>query len=196
VSTHALEVPSPSGPPSPLYAAQLEITYEPELNRWLPLVKWLLAFPHYIALAFLGIGAFFVTIWAFFAVLFTGRYPRGAFDYMEGTMRWAFRVVAYVHLMTDDKADYPLRFKIEYPEHIDNWRPLVHWLLAIPYLIVAGVFYWLTGVLTIIAFFTILFTKQIPRGVFELMVPGLRWTARGNAYSYFMAKQYPPFVWG
>ena len=187
-----------------MYPAQLEITYEPELNRWLPLVKWLLAFPHYIVLAFLAIGAFFVTIWTFFAVLFTGRYPRGAFDYLEGTLRWGFRVAAYVHLMTDeyppflldDKADYPLRFRIEYPEHIDNWRPLVHWLLVIPSLFVAGIFYWLTGVITIIAFFTILFTKQIPRGLFELMVPGLRWTARGNAYAYYMTKEYPPFVWG
>jgi hypothetical protein len=202
---HPLDVHNASGPPAPPYPeVQLEVSYPDELNRWLPLVKWLLAFPHYIALMFLAIGAFFVEIWAFFAVLFTGRYPRGAFDYMEGTMRWAFRVAAYVHLMTDayppflldDKPDYPLRFKIEYPEHVDNWRPLVHWLLAIPYLFVAGVFYWLTGVLTIIAFFTVLFTKQIPRGIFELMIPGLRWTARGNAYAYWMTTRYPPFAWG
>lgn len=72
----------------------------------------------------------------------------------------------------------------------------MQWLLAIPYLLIAGVLYWLTGVLTIVAFFTVLFTKQIPRGVFELMVPGLRWNLRGNAYAYFMTERYPPFVWG
>ena len=55
--------------------------------------------------------------------------------------------------------------------------------------------YWLTGILTIIAFFTVLFTKQIPRGVFDLMVPGLRWNVRGGAYAYFMTDRYPPFVW-
>jgi hypothetical protein len=193
----------PAGPPAPDYPAGLEVAYPSELNRWLPLVKWLLAIPHFFVLIFVGIGAFFVAIYAFFAVLFTGRWPRGAFDYMVGTFRWAYRVVAYYHLMVDpyppfsmaDDPDYPVRLNIEYPERIDRWRPLVQWLLAIPYLIVAGVLYWLTGILTIIAFFTILFTKQIPRGLFDLMVPGLRWELRGGAYAYFMTDRYPPFVW-
>jgi hypothetical protein len=195
--------PPPAGPPSPGYPAGFEISYPEELNRWLPLVKWLLVIPHFIVLLFVGIGAFFVAIYAFFAVLFTGRWPRGAFDYMVGTFRWAYRVVAYYHLMVDpyppfsmaDDPDYPVRLNIEYPEQIDRWRPLVQWLLAIPYLFVAGVLYWLTGILTIIAFFTVLFTKQIPRGVFDLMVPGLRWNVRGGAYAYFMTDRYPPFVW-
>jgi hypothetical protein len=55
---------------------------------------------------------------------------------------------------------------------------------------------WLTGLLAVIAFFTILFTKQIPRGLFELMVPGLRWNLRGSAYAYFMSDRYPPWEWG
>ena len=197
-------MPDPAGPPSPIYTAHLEIGYPAELNRWLPLVKWLLAFPHYFVLFFVGIGAFFVAVFAFFAVLFTGRWPRGAFDYMVGTFRWAYRVIAYVHLMTDayppfslqDDPDYPVRLTVDYPEHVANWRPLVQWLLVIPYLFVAGVLYWLTGVLTIVAFFTVLFTKEIPRGVFELMVPGLRWNVRGSAYAYFTTERYPPLIWG
>jgi hypothetical protein len=200
----AVAVPDPSGPPSPDYPAQFEISYPAELNRWLPLVKWLLVIPHFFVLFFVGIGAFFVGIYAFFAVLFTGRWPQGAFDYMVGTYRWSYRVLAYAYLMTDayppfsmdDDPNYPVRLIVDYPEHIDNWRPLVHWLLAIPYLIVAAALHWLTSVLAIIAFFTILFTKQIPRGVFELMVPGLRWQMRGNAYAYFMTERYPPFIWG
>jgi hypothetical protein len=199
-----LAVPDPAGPPSPQHPAQLEIAYPSDLNRWLPLVKWLLAFPHYFALIALAIAAFFVGVYAFFAVLFTGRWPRGAFDFVVGVFRWAFRVVAYVHLMTDvyppftldDDPAYPVRLGIEYPEHIANWRPLVQWLLAIPYLFVASIFYWITGVLTIIAFFTILFTKQVPRGIFDAMLPGLRWNIRGNAYAYFTTDRYPPFVWG
>ena len=91
---------------------------------------------------------------------------------------------------------YPATLAYDPPERIANWRPLVQWLLAIPYVFVAGVLYWLTGVLTIVAFFTVLFTRRIPRGVFELMVPGLRWNVRGSAYSYFMTERYPPFVWG
>ena len=96
----------------------------------------------------------------------------------------------------DDDPNYPVRLSVEYPEHIANWRPLVQWLLALPYVWIAGVLYWLTGVLTVVAFFTVLFTKRIPRGMFELMVPGFRWNLRGSAYAYFMNDRYPPFVWG
>ncbi len=76
-----------------------------DLNRWLPLVKWLLAIPHYIVLAFLWIGAVFAVIAAWFAILFTGRYPRGIFDYVEGVIRWHNRVVAYAYILVTDR--YP-----------------------------------------------------------------------------------------
>jgi Domain of unknown function (DUF4389) len=75
------------------------------LNRWLPLVKWLLAIPHYIVLAFLWLGAVIVVIIAWFAILFTGRYPRGMFEYVEGVIRWHNRVVAYAYILVTD--DYP-----------------------------------------------------------------------------------------
>ena len=75
------------------------------LNRWLPLVKWLLAIPHYIVLFFLYIGVFFVVIAAWFAILFTGRYPRGIFDYVEGVIRWHNRVVGYAVILVTDQ--YP-----------------------------------------------------------------------------------------
>jgi hypothetical protein len=190
----AVAVPDPSGPPSPIYPVQLEISYPSELNRWLPLVKWLLVIPHFIALFFVGIGAFFAVVVGFFDVLFTGRWPRGAFYYVAGTLRWTYRVLAYFHLMTDayppfslaDDPDYPVRLSIPDPGRIDRWRALVQWLLVIPYALVAAVLYWLTGVMTFLAFFTVLFTKRIPRGLFELMVPGLRWHLRATAYSYFV----------
>ncbi|MEQ6903763.1 DUF4389 domain-containing protein [Nocardioides sp. YIM 152588] len=78
---------------------------ERDLNRWLPLVKWFLAIPHYIVLFFLGIGAFFVVIFAWFAILFTGRFPPGLFDYVVGVGRWAMRVNAYAFLLLTDR--YP-----------------------------------------------------------------------------------------
>jgi hypothetical protein len=77
----------------------------PELNRWLPLVKWILAIPHYIVLLFLALAAFFVVIFAWFAILFTGRYPRGAFEFVEGVMRWGNRVEGYTIALVTDK--YP-----------------------------------------------------------------------------------------
>jgi hypothetical protein len=76
-----------------------------ELNRWLPLVKWLLAIPHYVVLFFLEIAALFATIGAWFAILFTGRYPRGIFHFVEGVIRWHNRVIAYAVLLVTDQ--YP-----------------------------------------------------------------------------------------
>ena len=76
-----------------------------DLNRWLPLVKWLLAIPHYIVLVFLWIAAILVIIFAWFAILFTGRYPRGLFDFVLGVIRWENRVVAYAFVLVTDK--YP-----------------------------------------------------------------------------------------
>jgi uncharacterized membrane protein HdeD (DUF308 family) len=78
---------------------------ERDLNRWLPLVKWFLAIPHYIILFFLFIGAFFAVIIAWFAILFTGSYPKGLFDYVVGVGRWAIRVYAYAFLLITDR--YP-----------------------------------------------------------------------------------------
>ena len=89
-------------------SVHFEIDYpdvEQDLNRWLPLVKWLLAIPHYIVLAVLAIGAIFAIFIAWFAVLFTGRYPRGLFDYVVGVGRWALRVQAYATLLVTDR--YP-----------------------------------------------------------------------------------------
>jgi hypothetical protein len=76
-----------------------------DLNRWLPLVKWLLAIPHYVVLVFLWIAAFFAAIAAWFAIMFTGRYPRPLFDFVEGVLRWENRVVAYVGILATDR--YP-----------------------------------------------------------------------------------------
>jgi hypothetical protein len=76
-----------------------------DLNRWLPLVKWLLAIPHYIVLAFLYLAAFILVIGAWFAILFTGRYPRGIFDFVEGVIRWHNRVVGYAFILVTDR--YP-----------------------------------------------------------------------------------------
>ncbi len=72
------------------------------LNRWLPLVKWFLAIPHYIVLAFLWLGAFFAVVFAWFAIVFTGRYPRGLFNYVEGVIRWHNRVVGYAYILVTD----------------------------------------------------------------------------------------------
>lgn len=89
-------------------SVHLEIDYpdvEADLNRWMPLFKWLLAIPHYIVLAFLGVGAIFAVIFSWFAILVTGQYPRALFDYVVGVSRWGLRVAAYSVLLVTDQ--YP-----------------------------------------------------------------------------------------
>jgi hypothetical protein len=89
-------------------AVHLDYTYPDaahDLNRWLPLVKWLLAIPHYIVLIFLAVAAIVVVIIAWFAILFTGRYPRSLFDFVQGVIRWENRVIAYAFVLVTDR--YP-----------------------------------------------------------------------------------------
>jgi hypothetical protein len=89
-------------------AVHLEIQYpdaRSDLNRWLPLVKWFLAIPHYVVLLFLAVASVVVVIIAWFAILFTGRYPRGLFDFVVGVIRWSNRVTAYAFVLTTDR--YP-----------------------------------------------------------------------------------------
>ena len=89
-------------------SVRVDIAYpdaEQDLSRWMPLVKWFLAIPHYVVLFFLYIGAIVLVIAAWFAILFTGRYPRGIFDYVEGVIRWHNRVVGYAYILVTDR--YP-----------------------------------------------------------------------------------------
>ncbi|UJA20053.1 DUF4389 domain-containing protein [Thermoleophilia bacterium SCSIO 60948] len=187
------------------YPVQSSVARQEEYSRFLPLIKWLLVIPHLFVLVFVGLVALFAIVLAFFAVLITGRYPRALFDVVLSAYRYGWRVGAYMYLMTDryppfafgDVPDYPARLEIAYPEQgVDRWRPLVAWLLAFPYLFVAGALLTVTGVLTFFAFFTILFTKRYPAGMFDLALVPMRWQQRGNAYSHFMVTRYPPLAWG
>jgi hypothetical protein len=102
-------------------AVHLDFSYPDvshELNRWLPLVKWFPAIPHYVALFFVDVGAVFVVIGAWFAIFSTGRYPRGMFDYIEGAIRWHSRVVGYAFiLVTDEYPPFQLR-PLAPPRHV------------------------------------------------------------------------------
>ncbi len=131
------------------YPAQLTGVLDPGLSRWLWLVKWLLAIPHFIILAGLWMAFAITTVIAFFAILFTGRYPRSLFNFNVGVLRWNWRVSFYSYsaLATDRyppftlaRTDYPADFSVEYPERLSHGLVLVKWwLLAIPhYLIVSA----------------------------------------------------------
>jgi hypothetical protein len=198
--------PPVSGPEPTLapYPVSVEAERQAEYNRFLPLVKWFLAIPHYIVLFFLIIAVLFAKIAAFFAVLVTGRYPEGIFRFVAGVLGWGWNVSAYVYLLTDRyppfslerDPTYPARFEIAYPaDGVDRWRPLVHWLLVIPYAIVAGLLSYVAAAVALVGVFVILFTKNLPEGMFKLILIPYRWQLRGGAYALFMVTRYPPFEW-
>ncbi len=131
------------------YPVTVEGTLDPRLSRWMWLVKWLLAIPHLIVLAFLWIAFVVLSIVVFFSILFTGRYPRGIFDFNVGVLRWTFRVGFYAfEVIGTDRyppftladADYPARFDVEYPQELSRGLVLVKWwLLALPHYLIVGV---------------------------------------------------------
>jgi len=130
---------------------RLEGRLDPDLSRWLWLVKWLLAIPHYVVLFFLWIAFFVLSVVVFFAILVTGRYPRGIFDFNLGVLRWTWRVAFYSYgaLGTDryppfslgSEPEYPATLEVEYPGQLSRGLVLVKWwLLAIPHYLLLGVF--------------------------------------------------------
>ncbi|MEU5634190.1 DUF4389 domain-containing protein [Streptomyces rishiriensis] len=184
------------------------------LSRWLWLVKWILIIPHCVVLFFLWIAFAVVTVIAFFAILFTERYPRPLFDFNLGVLRWSWRVAYYSYgaLATDryppfrlgPEPDYPARLDIAYPERLSRGLVLVKWwLLAVPHYIVIGFFVggrhlgWWTGglvdVLALIAAVVLAFTGKYPRDLFDLVTGLNRWVLRVAAYATLMTDVYPPF---
>jgi Domain of unknown function (DUF4389) len=138
-------------PSQRVYPLKLEGELDPPLSRWLWLLKWVLVIPHLVVLLFLFIALAVLTVVAFFAVLATGRYPRGIFDFNVGVLRWSWRVgfYAYSALATDryppftlaDDPDYPARLDVAYPQSLSRGLVLVKWwLLALPQYLIVSVF--------------------------------------------------------
>lgn len=218
----AAEVRAPVGPPPEgrAHPVWIEGHRDPDLARGLWLVKWLLALPHLIALAFLGLAAVALTVIAGVAILLTGNYPRRIFDVVLGILRWGWRVVFYAFVLGTDRyppftlqdvPDYPARLDIAPPTRMSQPLVLVKWwLLAFPHLLIVAVFVggWslgvggdvrfifsggLVGLLAIMAGVGLLFTGRYPPGLFDLIMGMERWVARVLGYVLLMTDDYPPF---
>ena len=199
----------------------ISASLDPGLSRWQWLVKWFLAIPHFIVLAVLWVAFGVLTVAAFFAILVTGRYPRGIFDFNVGVLRWTWRVSYYATsggLGTDRYPRFGLspepsesaQLEVAYPEHLSRGLVLVKWwLLAIPHylvlsVLVGGTTWWfgddggattpgLLGLLVLISAVALLFTGRYPTALFDLVVGLNRWLYRVIAYVALMTDSYPPF---
>ncbi len=189
-----------------------DLSQPPGKALWL--IKWLLLVPHIVILVFLWIAFVFVTIIAFFAILFTGKYPRSLFDFNVGVLRWTWRASFYSYqaLATDEyppfslkTEDYPADLDVEYPEKLTQWLVLFKWFLAIPHFAILAFLAGggassagfpqggLLSVLVIITAFVLLFTGRYLKDIFTLVMGTNRWIYRVIAYVTLMTDEYPHF---
>lgn len=196
----------------PAYPLTIRGELTEPLSRGLWLVKWLLGIPHFIILAALWVAALVVTIISFFAIVFTGKYPKNLFNFVVGVMRWTWRVGfwSYEALATDKYppftlepiADYPADLNVEYPAKLSQGLVWIKWwLLAIPHYIIVlffqgGGHQWRFGLVHVISIFAgvgVLFTGRYQPDFFKFVMGMNRWSYRVLAYALLMTDKYPPF---
>lgn len=182
--------------PQPLL--QYDVAYPQHLSRLLIFIKWLLAIPHLIVLSVLWLVVMVVTFVAWFAILITGKYPRGMWEFVMKTLRWNARVSAYLLLQRDEyppfgDSDYPLLFQMDYPERLSRGLIFIKWLLVIPHLIILYILNIIAEIVVFISWFAILITGKYPRAMFDFITGELRWSNRVAVYYLLLTDAYPPF---
>ena len=186
------------------YPVRVEARIDAPLSRWLWLVKWALIVPHYIALVFAWLAFLVLSVIAFFAILFTGQFPRPIFEFNVGVLRWTWRVEyywigafatdRYPPFTLEDDPGSVAKLDVEYPERLSRGLVLVKWwLLALPQYLIVALFNELIGILALIAAVILAVTGSYPAGIYDLVVGMNRWVFRVAAYAGLMTDRYPPF---
>ena len=184
------------------YPVTFEADYVERRNRLTTFFRLILAIPLLVVLYFYAIVAAVVILIAWFAIVFTARYPRGLFNFIAGYTRFITRFTAYVSLLSDpypafggsDDPAYPIRLEFAGPlEQYSRLKTLFRIILAIPILILRYVMNLMLEIGAVAAWFVIVVTGKMPQGLFDLMVLANSYTARSDAYIYLLTETYPPF---
>lgn len=188
------------------YPARVEFSNASAVARWRPLVQWVLAIPHLMVAEALSSLRQVLILISLFTVLFTESIPRSIFDAITMTYRYEWRAMSYALSLHDDYPPFDFtvsadddgvephaRLTIAYPEHLDRWKPLYKWFLAIPHFVVmvalaiAGFFAFLAGIITALV------TGNYPQGIRDFLVGAYRYGIRVQAYAGLLTDEYPPF---
>ena len=184
------------------YPVRFEADYVERRSRLTTLLRIILVIPAVIVLYLYGIIASVTILIAWFAIVITGRYPRALYELVAGFNRSLARVTAYALLLADpyppfgggDKPDYPVRMRFDGPlPHYSRLRTLFRFILAIPIVVLRYAINLLLEIGAIAAWFVIVITGKLPRGLFDVMVLANSYTARSDAYLYLLTETYPPF---
>ncbi len=180
------------------YPVIFEAAYPERVSRWKTFLRIFLAIPVLIFWAVVVSALDAVVLASWLAIIVRGRIPRWLFDFMVALYRWQSRAQGYVLLLAEVyppfEGDYPIDFDVRYPERLIRWKVLI-WkvITAIPHFIILS-FLWIGALLvTVVAWFFILFAGRYPKGLFDYVVGVMRWGARVNAYVLSLTDEYPPF---
>ena len=188
------------------YPLQLEFHADRRITRWRPLVQWLLAIPHLMIAWALRSLRQVLTLISLFTVLFAQRIPRPVFDAIVMTYRYEWRAMSYALFMheeyppfdfdlscDDDGLEPHTSLRLTYPEHLERWKPLYKWLLAVPHYVVLIALAIVASLGVIAGLFAVLVTGQYPEGIRDFLVSAYRYALRVEAYVGFLSDRYPPF---
>jgi hypothetical protein len=193
-------LPAPTHRPPGAYPFTFDVEYPQKLSRLSTLARLILAIPQLLIIYALGTVVGIVTLIAFFAILFTRRYPKGLFELVVSFNRWIANVYAYVALLRDeyppfstDPGRYAVTYEVDYSEKLSRWLIFVKWFLVLLHQFFLYFLGFFAFVAAVIAWFAILIAGRYPRTLFNYVVGVMRWYLRVGVYSSLLRDEFPPF---